>query len=154
MASDVPSHVRFDFEDEMPDVNGTQPSGGSVGNPQPAVVPNPDANMADVEGGADPFDDHGFVDMQEFGRVTARVAALERTLHTVNTNLTSMSTLFNQFMSRFASVSGSVPSGGTTLVVMPPLVPTPPIESIAPSSNTRRGYVEKHEAACVQGGGA
>ena len=88
-------------------------------------------------------------------RVTARVAALETTLHIVNTNLTNMSTLFNQFMARYApSVSGLVAaSGGPILVVMPPL-----IHSYGRISwtlgNTGRGHVEKHEAARVQGGGA
>ena len=110
---------------------------------QPSIVPNPGANMADGKGCADLFHDHGFIDMQEFGRVSARVAALERTLHTVNTNLTSMSTLFNQFMSHFASLSESAPSGGITLVVTPPLVPTPPVESVAPSA-TQEGAMLKN----------
>ena len=48
----------------MPDVSGTQPLGGGVGNPQPAVVPDQDANMADAGGGADPLDNHGLVNMR------------------------------------------------------------------------------------------
>ena len=50
------------------------------GNPRLAVVLDRDANMADAKGGADPLDDHGLVDMQDFVSVTAWVAALETTL--------------------------------------------------------------------------
>ena len=40
------------------------------------------------------LDDNGFVDMHDLERVTTRVAALETTLKSVNTNLTNLNTLF------------------------------------------------------------
>ena len=90
----VPSNVHFDFESEIPESNGIHFLGGGVGDSRADNVPNPDACMADAEGNDDLLENHGLVDMQEFGRVIARVDALEGTLRTVNTNLTNLSTLF------------------------------------------------------------
>ena len=94
MAGDVPSHVHFDFEGDLPDFSGASSLGGVVGNPSLAGMPNRDACMADAEGDVDSQEDHGLVDMHEFRAVTARVDALETTLNTMNTNLSNLSTLF------------------------------------------------------------
>ena len=85
MASNVPSNINFDFESKIPESSGRRFSGGSVGDSRAANVPNPDACIADAEDDDDPLENHGLVDMQEFGRVTARVDALEGTLRNVNT---------------------------------------------------------------------
>ena len=133
MASDVLYHLHFGFECDIPNVSGTQPLGGGVSNWRPTILPDHDANMTDARGGADPLDNHGLVNMLDFVRVIAQVAALETTLHTVNTNLTNMSTHFSQIMAHYAaSVYGSTASGGPILVFMPPLVLTPLVESIGP----------------------
>lgn len=47
MASDVPSHVQFDFEGDMPDVSEAHPSGGGVGDSRRAAALDPDAHMTD-----------------------------------------------------------------------------------------------------------
>ena len=66
-----------------------------------------------------------------------------------------MSTLFNQFMARYApSVSGSAASGGPIPVVMPPLVPTPMVEFIGPSATQEGAMLKNMKPPCVQGGGA
>ena len=91
MASNVPSNMHFDFESEIPESSEIHFSGGGVGDLGAANVPNPNACMADAEGDDDPLENHGLVDMQGFGRVTTRVEALECT---VNTNLTNLTTLF------------------------------------------------------------
>lgn len=102
MASKVVSHVRFDFESDKRDVSGTQSLGGGVGDPRSAVVLEQDANIVDAKEGANPLTNHGLVHMQDFVGVFAWVVALENTLHNVNTNLTNMSTLFNQFLAHYA----------------------------------------------------
>ena len=48
MAGDVPSHVHFDFEGDLPDFSGARSSGGDVGSPRLAGMPNRDACMANV----------------------------------------------------------------------------------------------------------
>ena len=126
MASIISSNVHFDFESEIPESSGICFSGGGVGDSGAANVPNPDTCMADTEGNNDPLETHGLVDMQDFGRVTARVDVLEGTLRTMNTNLTNLTTLFEQFVARFASiVAGLGTPGGAIPVVTPPIVPTP-----------------------------
>ena len=126
MAGDVPSHVHFDFEGDLPDFNGARSLSGGVGNLSLAGMPNRDARMADAKGNVDSQEDHGLVDMHEFRAVTARVDALETTLNTVNTNLSNLNTLFEQFMAHYASiVSGTATSGGATPVVTPPVVLSP-----------------------------
>ena len=114
MALNIPSNVHFDFESEIPKSSGIRFLGGGVGDLGAANVPNLDARMADAEGDDDPLENHGLVDMQEFGRVTTRVDALQGTLHIVNTNLTNLSTLFQHFMAHFASTMvGSCTPGGS-----------------------------------------
>ena len=53
MAGDVPSHVQFDFKGDLPDFGGARSSGGDVGNPSLAGMPNRDVRMADAEGDVD-----------------------------------------------------------------------------------------------------
>ena len=91
MALNIPSNVHFDFESEIPESSGIRFLGGGVGDLRAANVPNPDTRMANAKGDDDPLETHGLVDMQEFGRVTARVDVLEGTLRTMNTNLTNLS---------------------------------------------------------------
>ena len=97
MASDVPSHLRFDFESEMPDVNSTPSSGGGGGASRPAVEPEQDTHIADADEDIDLLDPSGFVDMHDLERVISRVAALEAPLQSVNTNLTNMTRFFSNF---------------------------------------------------------
>ena len=50
MAGDVPSHVHFDFEDNLPDFSGARSLGGDVGNPSLVGMSNRDACMANAKG--------------------------------------------------------------------------------------------------------
>ena len=50
MAGDVPLHVHFDFEGDLPDFSGVRSLGGGAGNPSLASVPNMDACMANAKG--------------------------------------------------------------------------------------------------------
>ena len=50
MAKDVPSHVHFDFEGDLPGLSGVCSLSGGVGNPSLAGVPNMDARIADAKG--------------------------------------------------------------------------------------------------------
>ena len=53
MTGDIPSHVHFDFEGDLPDFGGARSSGGDVDNLSLAGMPNRDACMADAEGNVD-----------------------------------------------------------------------------------------------------
>ena len=144
MASDVPSHVHFDFESDIPDLSGAHSSGGGVGDPGLASVPNPDAPMAVAEGDDLLRDDHGFVDMQEFGSLTARVVTIETTLTTINTNITNLSALLGQYMLQNTPPGlGSRASGESIPIVMPPPAPSPPVDSVGPSA-TQEGAMIKN----------
>ena len=70
----------------------------------------------------------------------------------MNTNLTNLSTLFEQYMARFAStVAGSGTLGGAILVVMPPIVPTPPVDSIRLSATTEAAMLKNMKPPVFKG---
>ena len=94
MASNIPLNVHFDFEIKLLKSSGIRFLGGGVSDSRVANMLNPDACMADAEGDDNPLENHGSIDIKEFGRDTERVHALEDTLRNVNTNVTNLSTLF------------------------------------------------------------
>ena len=94
MAGDVPSHVHFDFEGDLPDFSGARSLGGGVGNPILADMPNRDACIFDAKVSVNSQYDHGLVDMHEIRALKTQADALETTLNTVNTNLTNLSMIF------------------------------------------------------------
>lgn len=109
----------------MPTTSQTKPLGGGISSPQLAIVPNQDANIANLKKGAAFLNDHGLVEMQDILRSRAWVGALERKFNTTNTSLTNMGILFNQSLAQYAlCVSRLVPSVGPILVIMPPLTLT------------------------------
>ena len=150
MASDVPSHLRFDFESEMPDVNSTPSLGGGGGDLRPAVELEQDTHIADADDDIDLLDPSSFVDMHDLERVISWVAALEAPLQSVNTNLTNYEHAFSTIFSTFCTTLNldRRQSGGPIPIVPPPLAP-PSSSTCCTLRNPGRGHVEKHEAACV-----
>ena len=125
----------------MPDVNSTPSLGGGG---RPAIEPEQDTHIVDADDDIDLLDPSGFVDMHDLECVVSRVVVLEAPLQSVNTNLTNMSTLFQQYLAQFAPPeSGSGVGGGPIPVVLPPLVPPPPVSHVAPST-TQEGAMLKN----------
>ena len=117
MASNKPTNMQFDFEDQ---------AGPSL-----------------HEASDDQLDDHGLVDMQTHNSPDTRVGALEDTFATLNAFLSHLTTLFNEFVTNFAfNGTSGVPIGGATHVVMPPIGTIVFAEPVG-TTNTHEGAMDQ-----------
>ena len=112
MASDDPSDLHFDFEPHV----AMQPS--DKAHPS-------DVHMQDGEDGDASLGNHGLKDLQQFTTLDTRVKGMEHKINNLNNSLTSLSTMFTEFMKKFSAPGPRVTTdGGATHDVSPPIVDT------------------------------